>query len=458
MSTRRLVLALLAALAMSGPLGASAREVWVVELDGPITPASADYFLNALEDAQDADAAAVVMRLDTPGGLDQAMRDMIKAILASSVPVITYVAPNGSRAASAGTYLLYASHVAAMAPATNVGSATPVSIGGPPFAPPASEPPKDEQKDEKKDDEKIEKPAGGDTAMERKVVNDAVAYIRGLAELRGRNADWAEKAVREAVNLPASEALAANVIDLVADDLDALLAALDGREVKTSHGTRTLALAGAEVRTIVPGWRHELLALITNPNVAYILLMIGIYGLILEFYNPGFGVPGVTGIICLLLAAYALQMLPVNYAGLALILLGIALMVAEAFTPSIGVLGVGGVIAFIAGSIILFDRDLPGYQISIPIIAAFAAGSAGLFLFATGAAMRARRLSVSAGREAMIGAVAVASEDFERTGWVRAFGENWQARSDQPVRKGESLRVRAVEGLVLDVTRKEPPP
>jgi membrane-bound serine protease (ClpP class) len=453
MSTRRLVLALLAALAMSGPLGASAREVWVVELDGPITPASADYFLNALDDAQAADAAAVVMRLDTPGGLDQAMRDMIKAILASSVPVVTYVAPNGSRAASAGTYLLYASHVAAMAPATNVGSATPVSIGGPPFAPPTSEPPKDE----KKDDETTEKPAGGDTAMERKVVNDAVAYIRGLAELRGRNADWAEKAVREAVNLPASEALAANVIDLVADDLDALLKALDGRTVKTQNGTMTLALAGAEVRTIVPGWRHELLALITNPNVAYILLMIGIYGLILEFYNPGFGVPGVTGIICLLLAAYALQMLPVNYAGLALILLGIALMVAEAFTPSIGVLGVGGVIAFIAGSIILFDRDLPGYQISIPIIAAFAATSAGLFLFATGAAMRARRLSVSTGREAMIGAEAVAREDFERNGWVRAFGENWQARTDHPVRKGESLRIRAVEGLVLDVTRKEPP-
>jgi membrane-bound serine protease (ClpP class) len=454
MNKRRLVLSLLAALAMSGPLGASAGEVWVIELDGPITPASADYFLSALEDAQAADATAVVMRLDTPGGLDQAMRDMIKAILASSVPVVTYVAPNGSRAASAGTYLLYASHIAAMAPATNVGSATPVSIGGPPFAPPSAEP----QKDEEKEADKAEKPAGGDTAMERKVVNDAVAYIRGLAELRGRNADWAEKAVREAVNLPASEALAANVIDLVADDLDALLAALDGREVKTSHGTRTLALAGAEIKTIVPGWRHELLALITNPNVAYILLMIGIYGLILEFYNPGFGVPGVTGVICLLLAAYALQMLPVNYAGLALILLGIALMVAEAFTPSIGVLGVGGVIAFIAGSIILFDRDLPGYQISIPIIAAFAATSAGLFLFATGAAMRARRLSVATGREAMIGAEAVASEDFERNGWVRAFGENWQARSDQPIRKGELLRVRAVEGLVLDVTRKEPPP
>jgi len=452
MIMRRLVIALFWVLTTSGTLGASAGEVWVVELDGAITPASADYFLHALDDAQEADAEAVVMRLDTPGGLDQAMRDMIKAILASDVPVITYVAPNGSRAASAGTYLLYASHIAAMAPATNVGSATPVSIGGTPFSPPTTKP---AQEDEGKD-ETPSKPKGGDTAMERKVVNDAVAYIRGLAELRGRNADWAEKAVREAVNLPASEALAANVVDVVADDLDALLKALDGRVVTTSHGEATLTLAGVEIRTIVPGWRHELLALITDPNVAYILLMIGLYGLILEFYNPGFGVPGVTGIICLLLAAYALQMLPVNYAGLALILLGIGLMVAEVFTPSIGVLGVGGVIAFVAGSIILFDSDLPGYQISIPIIAAFAAGSAALFLFATGTAIRARQLTVATGREAMIGANAEALEDFDRTGWVRAFGENWQARTDHAVRKGESLRIRAVEGLVLDVTRKEP--
>jgi membrane-bound serine protease (ClpP class) len=451
---RRIASALLLSLCASI---AAAAEVWVVELDGSITPASADYFLKALDDAQDAGAAAVVMRLDTPGGLDQAMRDMIKAILASPIPVVTYVAPNGSRAASAGTYLLYASHIAAMAPATNVGSATPVSIGGSPFTPPAPKPaPAPGTGNE--DEAKAESPERETTAMERKVVNDAVAYIRGLAELRGRNAEWAEKAVRDAVNLPASDALAAKVIDVVAEDVDALLAAIDGRTVKTSAGELTLVVKGATVHAVVPGWRHELLSLITDPNVAYILLMIGLYGLILEFYNPGFGVPGVTGVICLLLAAYALQMLPVNYAGLALMLLGITLMVAEAFTPSVGVLGVGGVIAFVAGSIILFDSDLPGYRISIPIIAAFAAGTAALFLFATGAAMRARKLNVATGREAMVGAEAVALGDFERDGWVRAFGENWQARADRPARKGDRLRVRAVDGLVLDVTSEESSP
>ena len=287
--------------------------------------------------------------------------------------------------------------------------------------------------------------------MERKVVNDAVAYIRGLAALRGRNAEWAERTVREAANLPAAEALEQNVIELVAEDLDDVLMALDGRTFEVAGGTVTLDLKDAEIKTIVPGWRHELLALITNPNVAYLLLMIGIYGLILEFYNPGMGVPGVTGVICLLLGAYALQMLPINYAGMALILLGIALMVAEVVTPSIGVLGVGGVVSFIAGSIILFDSDLPGYRVSIPIIAAVAATSAAVFIFGVGAAMRARRLKVTTGREAMIGATAVALEDFAERGNVRAFSEIWVAESPRPVRKGDKLRVTAVEGLVLKV-------
>jgi membrane-bound serine protease (ClpP class) len=379
---------------------------------------------------------------------------MIKEILAARIPVVMYVAPNGSRAASAGTYLLYASHVAAMAPATNVGSSTPVSIGGTPFSPPTPPAPPAPSKpagDESGDGEKAQAPEGGSTAMERKIVNDAVAYIRGLAALRGRNAEWAEKTVREAANLPAQEALDAKVIDLVVADLDALVEALDGRTVKLDGGEITLDLEGAEIKTIEPGWRYELLALITDPNVAYILLMIGIYGLILEFYNPGFGVPGVTGLICLLLAAYALQMLPVNYAGLALMLVGIALMVAEAVTPSVGVMGVGGAIAFVAGSIILMDSDLPGYRVSIPIIAAFAATSVGVFLIGIGAAMRARQGGVRTGREAMIGGAAVASDDFERDGMVRAFSENWQAQSVRPVRKGERLRITAVEGLLLKV-------
>ncbi len=436
-----LALCLLAAAAT-----ADASEVWVVELDGAITPATANYFTRALDDAQDADAAALVVRLDTPGGLDQAMRDMIKAILASRVPVVVYVAPNGSRAASAGTYLLYASHVAAMAPATNVGSSTPVSIGGSPFPSPA-EP---EEPDEPDGDGADAADPGSSSAMERKVVNDAVAYIRGLAALRGRNADWAEATVREAANLPAGEALERNVIDLVAPDLDALLTALDGRTIAVEGATVTLDLDDATVRTVVPGWRDELLAMITNPNVAYLLLMIGLYGLILEFYSPGLGA-GVAGVICLLLGAYALQMLPINYAGLALLVVGIGLMVAEVVTPTVGVLGVGGVIAFVAGSIMLFDSDLPGYRVSIPIIAATAVASALLFSVGFGSAMRARRLRVSTGREAMIGASAVALEDFAERGNVRAFSENWQARSVHPVRKGDKLRVTGIEGLVLTV-------
>jgi membrane-bound serine protease (ClpP class) len=423
---------------------AGASDVWVVELDGAITPATARYFIRSLDDAQEADAAALVVRLDTPGGLDQAMRDMIKAILASRVPVVVYVAPNGARAASAGTYLLYASHVAAMAPATNVGSSTPVSIGGSPLPSPAE--PEDGGEG---DDEGAAEPPGG-AAMERKIVNDAVAYIRGLAMLRGRNADWAEATVREAANLPAAEALERNVIDLVATDLDALLAELDGRTVAVEGATVTLDLADATIHTIVPSWRDELLAIITNPNVAYLLLMLGLYGLILEFYSPGLGA-GVAAVICLLLGAYALQMLPINYAGLALLVLGIGLMVAEVVTPTVGVLGVGGVIAFVAGSIMLFDSDLPGYRVSLPIIAAAAVASGLLFSIGLGSAMRARRLRVSTGREAMIGAAAIALEDFAERGNVRAFGETWQARSAHPVRKGAELRVTGIEGLVLTV-------
>jgi membrane-bound serine protease (ClpP class) len=433
-------LGLLACLLAAGAAKVSAREVWVVELDGAITPATANYFIRALDDAHEANAAALVVRLDTPGGLDEAMRDMIKEILASRVPVVVYVAPNGSRAASAGTYLMYASHVAAMAPATNVGSSTPVSIGGGQFPSPTEQPDGGEEAE----------PAGP-SAMERKVVNDAVAYIRGLATLRGRNAEWAEATVREAANLPAAEALEQNVIDLVAEDLDALLAALDGRTVAVDGGSVTLDLADPDLVTVEPNWRDRLLAIITNPNVAYLLLMIGIYGLIFEFYNPGLGVPGVVGVICLLLGAYALQMLPLSYAGLALILLGLALMVAEVVTPTVGVLGAGGVIAFVAGSIMLFDSELPAYRVSLPIVAAVAAASAGIFILGLGAAARARRLRVSTGREAMLGAPAVALEDFTETGRVRAFSESWQARSAQPVHKGDKLRITAIDGLVLTV-------
>jgi membrane-bound serine protease (ClpP class) len=461
MKTRQLLWAsTLATLLLSAAHALAAPKVWLMELEGAISPATADYFNHTLRDAQDSEAAVLIVRLDTPGGLDQSMRAMIKEILASPIPVVVWVAPNGSRAASAGTYLLYASHVAAMAPATNVGSSTPVSIGGggSPFPMPGTQPAEPE-KERDKDANGDSAPSGdaappGD-AMEHKVINDAVAYIRGLANLRGRNADWAEKTVREAANLTAADALEEKVIDLIAKDLDALLAALNGRTVAVEGGEVTLDLTDAEVTTIEPGWRYELLALITDPNVAYILLMIGIYGLILEFYNPGTTVPGVTGVICLLLGAYALQMLPVNYAGLALMLLGIALMVAEVFVSSFGVLGIGGVISFVMGSIILMDSGLPGYQISLPIIIAFAAASLGIFLFGFGAAMRARQLRVVSGREAMIGAEAVAQADFDDVGPVRAFSENWQARTSRPVHKGQRLIVTGIDGLVLSVEPRE---
>jgi membrane-bound serine protease (ClpP class) len=282
-----------------------------------------------------------------------------------------------------------------------------------------------------------------------------VGYIRGLAELRGRNADWAEKSVRDAANLPASEALAANVIDVIATDLNELFAKLDGRTIVVDGESRTLDLDQPIVTRVVPGWRYELLSLITDPNVAYILLMIGIYGLILEFYSPGVGAPGIVGVICLLLGAYALQMLPVNYAGLALLLVGIALMIAEAFTPSFGILGIGGAIAFVIGSVILMDTDLPAYQISMPVIAGFAAASVGIFLFVIGAAVRARRRSVTTGTQAMVGASAEVLENFSGRGHVRAFGELWQAESHVPLTKGAQVRIVAVKGLVLSVETQE---
>jgi len=451
----------LAALLCSGIAAhADGKSVWVLDLNGPIGPASADYLISNLQDAQDADAALFVVQLDTPGGLDHSMRDMIKAILASKVPVVTYVAPNGSRAASAGTYLLYASHVAAMAPATNVGSSTPVSIGGgSPFPMPGSAPrpeqpqPDDASGGDGKQDQAPPQPAG--STMERKVINDAVAYIQGLAELRGRNKEWAEKTVRDAANLPASEALAANVIDLIATDLDDLLSRLDGRQINVEGATVTLDLKGAEINRVVPGWRYELLALITDPNVAYILLLIGIYGLILEFYHPGTAVPGVIGVICLLLAGYALQMLPVNYAGLALILVGIGLMVAEAFTPGFGVMGIGGAISFVIGSVILMDTNLPAYQISLPIIAAFAASSVVFFLFVIGAAVKARGAKIVTGRESMIGACVEVMEDFAQRGLVRLHGEIWQAASRTPLTKGTKARIVAIDDLVLTIEPQE---
>jgi membrane-bound serine protease (ClpP class) len=403
----------------------SQPQVLVVPLEGAIGPASADFVGRAIKRAAKDKAQLVVVRMDTPGGLDTSMRELIKDILASPVPVATFVAPSGARAASAGTFILYASHFAAMAPGTNVGAASPVAIG-------AGSPQKDEKKDKSED------------TMMRKVTNDAVAYIRGLAEMRGRNANWAERAVREGVSLSAEQALKLKVIDHMALDVPDLL--------KKLAGNKDLRLADAPVVEVQVDWRTKVLSVITNPSIAYIMILVGIYALIFEFMNPGMVLPGVVGAICLLLALYAFHLLPVNYAGLALIVLGIAFMVAEAFLPAFGSLGIGGLIAFVIGSVILFDETaLPGFEIPYALIGGVAAASAAFVFFVVGVAISNRRRPVVSGREYLIGAAAEALEDFDAEGWARVQGETWRVRSNAPVRRGERLKVRSIEGLVLNV-------
>jgi membrane-bound serine protease (ClpP class) len=425
----------------------------LLPVTGPIGPATSDFFVRQLRDADESGAQLVVVRIDTPGGLETAMRDMVQAILAANVPVVTFVGPSGARAASAGTFLVYASHVAAMAPATNLGAATPVQIGGPSGdagpTPAPREPANDA--DDKKADKDASSPPHDGSAMERKAINDAVAYIRGLAELRGRNADWAELAVREGASLSASAALEAKVVDLVASDLPELLRAIDGRVVKLQSREVTLQTEGIVLREVQPDWRTELLQLITNPNVAYLLMLIGIYGLLLEGYNPGSVLPGVVGAISLLLALFAFQVLSVNYAGLALIALGVLLIVAETFVPSFGTLGLGGIVAFVIGSVMLLDSDVPGFAVAWQLIATMGLAGSLLLLGIVSFAVRARRRPVVSGREAMLREPAEAVEGFERHGLVRVRGELWNAVSPTPIRSGQRLRIVRVDGLTLVV-------
>jgi membrane-bound serine protease (ClpP class) len=432
----------------------SAASAVLLKIDGPIGPAISHYFSQGLQKAQQSGSPLVILEMDTPGGLDTAMRDIIKEILASPIPVVTYVAPSGARAASAGTYILYASHVAAMAPATNLGSATPVQIGGEPATPePDSDEPgkptppdaKDEN-DKKSGEERRER---GGSAMERKVINDAVGYLRSLAQLRGRNVEWAEKAVREGANLPASEALDNKVIDLIAKDLPDLLEQLDGRTLRFGATEITLKTKGLALEKFDPDWRTELLAVITNPTIAYGLLLIGIYGLLFEGYNPGAVLPGVAGAICLLLALFAFQVLPVNYAGLALIALGTLLVVAEAFVPSFGALGVGGLIAFIIGSIMLFDTSVPGFSVAMPIIAAIAFVAGLVLIGMVWLFGRARRRPVVTGVEQIVGSTAEVLDGFTNQGTVRLGGELWNAHTNAPVSAGQRVRVVKVDGLML---------
>ncbi|KDB64212.1 nodulation efficiency protein NfeD [Bordetella bronchiseptica B18-5 (C3)] len=430
------------------------RTAVVLSLDGIVGPASADYVARGLAGAA-AQHALVVLRIDTPGGLDASMREIIRAILASPVPVLAYVAPGGARAASAGTYILYASHVAAMAPATNLGAATPVSLGG-------GFTPSDDKTEPDKTDAKAPadggKPATPRNAAEYKAINDAVAYIRALADLRGRNADWAEQAVREAASLSASQALARNVIDIVAEDTPALLAQADGRTVRVGAANVVLHTSGLALVERGPDWRTRLLGVITNPNLALILLMVGVYGLIFEFMSPGALFPGVLGAICLLLGLYALSVLPLSYAGAGLVALGAALMVAEIFTPSLGALGVGGALSFVLGATMLVDADTPAYAVSLPLVGGVAVASLGLTFLIARLALRSRRAPQVSGAQGLVGRRGRVLSWEHDQGYVAADGERWRARGPAGLAAGDAVTIHAVQGVTLHVAPEPPAP
>lgn len=440
------IAALLWLLAMLAPASA-AETALLLELQSAIGPAQADYVRRGIERAARDEREIVILKLDTPGGLDTSMRTIIKAILASPVPVVTWVAPGGARAASAGTYILYASHVAAMAPGTNLGAATPVALGMP----------QQEPARERNDSKPSDASKGGTaedattTPSTRKQINDAAAYIRGLAQLRGRNAEWAEQAVREAVSLAADEAVQKRVVDVIAADVPALLARIDGRRVQAAERERILRTKAASVETLHPDWRTRVLSVITDPGIALLLLTIGIYGLVFEFMSPGMGLPGVVGAICLLLALYALQLLPVNYAGVGLILLGLAFMAAEAFLPSFGVLGLGGVAAFVFGALILIDTEIPGYGIPRGLILGVAVASAVLFAATVSIALKTRRRP-PATADGMRGESAVVVGD---GGWVSIHGEIWRIGSGANLAPGQKVRVVGRRGLLLDVAPED---
>jgi membrane-bound serine protease (ClpP class) len=409
-------------------------DALLLSIDGTINPAVSDYIRKGFQLATEQNASMVIIRMNTPGGLDASMRDIIQEILSSPVAVVTYVSPDGARAASAGTYILYASHVAAMAPATNLGAATPIQIGGLGSA-----------KDKEKPDEEDSKDPR--SALEKKIINDASAYIKALADKHNRNGEWAVQAVQEAVSLTAREALELNVINIVADNLDDLLEQLDGYQLVIDGEPLSLSTSEVGLNNFEPSWRYKLLGVISDPTIAYLLLLLGFYGLIYELANPGFFLPGVAGGIALMLALYALQLLPVNYSGLALMILGIGFLVGEAFMPSFGTLGVGGIIAFAAGSLILIDDQT--MRVALPTIIGTTAVSALFILVLMSRVAMLRRKRIHTGVEAMVGTFAEARSDFSGPGMVWVNGESWNAHSSVPVKKGEKVKILSISGLEL---------
>lgn len=416
-------------------------HAYVIEVKGVISPASYDLIKRHLKNAAAKKSDIVILQMHTPGGLYDSMQQIIQSILDSPVPVVTYVSPGGSHAASAGTYILYASHIAAMAPGTNIGAATPIQMGNE-GAPADKKDPGMGATDPK-------------TPLEQKMVNDASAYIRGLAELRGRNIEWAEKAVRAAESLTASEALSQKVIDVIADDIPSLLNKIDGKKVKMADGSMmTLKTKGATSETVQPDWRHNLLDIITHPNVAFLLMTLGTYGLIYEFANPGSFVPGVIGGICLLLGLFAMNVLPINYAGMALLFVGMALMAGEALTPAFGILGIGGAISFAVGATMLIDSDMPGFGIDWWVIAIMTLTSLGLLSVLLALAMKAHKRPPTTGREELYTAVGEIISWSQGQGEVHITGEIWKASADPGhiLKKGDKVRIIKVEGLELTVT------
>ncbi|MDR6536066.1 nodulation protein NfeD [Variovorax soli] len=435
------------AVSPAAPPAAAPRTVVLMQLDGAIGPASADYVHRGLALAAAKEARLAVLQIDTPGGLDTSMRSIVKDILASPVPVATFVAPSGARAASAGTYILYASHIAAMAPASNLGAATPVAIGMPtPGGRPDSKP-----VDGDKNDKNDKSPEHAGDTMTAKRLSDASAYIRSLAQLRHRNAEWAEQAVRESVSLSAQEALQKRVVNYIARDVADLLVQVNGRDVEMDRGTVRLATQRAQLLVFEADWRSRMLSVITEPSLALILLMIGIYGLLFEFSSPGFVLPGVVGAISLTLALFGLQMLPVNYAGLALILLGVAFLIAEAFLPSFGVLGLGGIAAFAFGAVLLIDNDAPGFGVPLWMVALSSAVSALFIIVVAGMAAKARHRPVVSGVTTLVGTTGELVEFADGEGWAQIQGDYWRVTGTGDLYAGRRVRVSGVQGSALQV-------